>query len=125
MNREIKFRAWDKHLQCFILDLEFLSQGHWNMDGEPVFIAECEAGDYHGCEDAFEDNFILQQYTGLKDKNDKEIYEGDIIKLHNGHTIKVEFYIEENELDCSGYMFSSFGCEVIGNIFENPELLKS
>jgi hypothetical protein len=68
--------------------------------------------------------FPVQQYTGLQDKNGKEIYEGDIIKLFNGDLYTVKFIEENNETEMSGYFFSSFGSEVIGNIFENNELLE-
>jgi hypothetical protein len=73
------------------------------------------------------EQIVLMQYTGLKDKNGVEIYEGDILKAPYFQTAAVE------------YMESGFWCkqgkhnmlpnltdaEVIGNIYENPELLKS
>ncbi len=64
MNREIKFRAWDKWNNKMI-------QPH---DGD--FIRWHSMSNWRDCLD-------VMQYTGLKDKNDNEIYEGDIIKIYD------------------------------------------
>jgi len=127
-----KFRAWDKHRNQFIEDVEFLSQGYWDSDGRPIFMAECESGDYVDCEESFEDNFILQQYTGLKDRNQKEIYEGDILQTQKG-TILVgvvqfgEGAISVHIKDELYYLnqIVERNAIIIGKIHENPELLKS
>ena len=115
-NREIKFRAWDKGTREFVDDVlitankyGFLYQ-NWNR-----------------CEFAGEDrDIILMQYTGLKDKNGKEIYEGDIVSLYfrgeNG-VVTIRNFIEDTSHLSGKLGYGDTECEVIGNIHENPELL--
>lgn len=111
--REIKFRAWDKETKT-MLDLvhqiNFLNKQIWaEGNGEHSFCCHL-------------DKYELMQYTRLLDKNGKEIYEGDILKGHYG----LEKVIWE-EHGCGFYPFSvnpNFNGEVIGNIYENKELLE-
>lgn len=125
--RAIKFRAWDKVCKEMFYNSE-LANGDImviHLDGR------IELSD----DDTYKpDDFILMQYTGLKDKNDKEIYEGDIIR-HDWGLNKITFedysftaeqiLTFDGKYNCNLYL-SDIGsdCEVTGNIYENPELLK-
>lgn len=73
---------------------------------------------------AEKENYVLMQCTGLKDKNNKLIYEGDIVKIHNDVTAKIIF-----DKGCFSFTDGVYNqacywkkdtLEVIGNIYENP-----
>ena len=152
--REIKFRAWDKKakrmLEVVSMSGMGMSDGEkwvkgWQITGEWVTDKVWEQGnpDITAYEtDQYELNVIdheLMQYTGLKDKKNKEICEGDIVQWEGVHwdgkqniadkrTSVVEWY-EGSEGDgflCSGFILPANlqeECEVTGNIYENPELI--
>ena len=111
-----------------MLDVEYL---HWDDCTGEFSIRTTMYSDYFDTED-----MILMQYTGLKDKNGKEIYEGDIIS--NGYEKCIVVWVKEQ----AGFMLKLTNKEyekekwtnpmidlrkddeVIGNIYENPELLE-
>ncbi len=115
--REIKFRAWDKkEKKMFYFDIFEISASG----------AVCGEGE--NCCDITYPYIILMQYIGLKDKNGKEIYEGDIIlKFIKGNTeIKFDpFEVRWHPITCGWNITGKRGhyYEKIGNIYENPELL--
>jgi len=140
--REIKFRAWDKEKNKMIYSDETYPRSVYKFDFEILkdykftlnkmtdrFNVVDEEGDDYYIETYSPVDADIMQYTGLKDKNGKEIYEGDILLCC--------------ELEINGTVFFNEGCfrvqwenciedlyencdvyEVIGNIYENPELLK-
>lgn len=134
--RPIKFRVWDKDSKQMDLvsRLEVDDSGH-------IDTAEGYGGVYH--------NFELMQYTGLHDKNGREIYESDIVRVQEtmdgGRIVCLEaiasvFWNKERgcwgcEGGFEGHLADySFGtklnvmgnvCEVVGNIYENQELLEA
>lgn len=130
--RKIKFKAWLKKEYFSVLNPEnkVYDVENLDFDTQQAYLSECGWYDFKDIE--------LMQYTGLKDKNGVEIYEGDIIQFqpepeekpyHNKYV--VDFFQE----DCSFSLFQKgkaklglFEYErneiiVVGNIYENPELL--
>lgn len=135
MSRAIKFRAWDKDQRRMV---NLGSQGRLVYDGESAKL--CFGDDFHDdFIEASTRNIELMQFTGLLDRNGREIYEGDIVRaatyqLPNGQqrvdVLRVEYrgsvlhpfheIIPDND-----YWMDAFSAyEVIGNIYENPDLLE-
>ncbi len=112
MNREIKFRAWDKKSKEYY-------KGAIAVSNDGV-IRMLDTTEYEIWADT---SFIPEQYTGLKDKHGKELYEGDIVQyLKNPYTDLERAYMV---IEYKGCMFTvPHEPEIIGNIYENPELLE-
>lgn len=135
--REFKFRVWDNNDKRMYTN-EYLTEDAQDIrpciSFEGYVFADSEGGCFGG------DGFILMQYVGLKDNNNKEVYEGDIL-MSDGFRGEVfylpcGFYVSpiigENDIwdnfnESGGVNTKTGRCEwfrIIGNIYENPELVK-
>lgn len=142
--RERKFRAWSKvkNKMYSFQGANYLSGITFsnNSSGETINKVAIHDNDRGVIEWKEADDFVFMEFTGLKDKNGKEIYEGDIIvpdTYHFNDPFVVEYGVQEfaddNYGECSAgwniplHYVQEFGdrcpCKVIGNIYENPELL--
>lgn len=121
--REIKFRAWDKSDKKLKYSDDYSGLG--------LFFELKEYREEYGVK------YELMQFTGLKDKNSKEIYEGDIVRVEvpfedcsDFYTVSVKYKLEKAEFVFQHPIGTQFKMqpeklEVIGNIYENPELLEA
>ena len=116
--RQIKFRCWTG--KWFITDDFYISPEGWV--GEMTSTGTYNSYDFV----EWKNDWIVQQFTGLLDKHGKEIYEGDIIKDQFG-----ECKVQWGTFGWFPFEYTGGGetspnqCEVIGNIYENPELLNN
>ena len=121
--REIKFRAWDKE------NKKMMKVSSLSLENKEIAVRE--NGTYHFFRMK---NLELMQYTGLNDKNDKEIYEGDILFFRDENTKYVvvwqdaAFIIKSIEIrkyseEMCWLDDTEICCEIVGNIYENKNLL--
>jgi uncharacterized phage protein (TIGR01671 family) len=130
--RNIKFRAWDKKLKAWVVKgfHVFGEVTLFNVIGSYCY----ETKDERGSLDRYND-IEVTEFTSLSDKNRKEIYEGDIVKVHdhptgvNSGVGQVVFNNGCFEVEGSLMLtiplkeYGTAWTEVIGNIYENPELI--
>jgi uncharacterized phage protein (TIGR01671 family) len=131
MKREIKFRGWRRKYQCW----------------EYGYLIECPAPELNEIVEvtksggriiAAVERDSIGQYTGLHDKNGREIYEGDLLRCAsytygNKETDKTSLLVKYHEMSAGfiagpymlGKLMDIGKCEVIGNIYENPDLLEA
>lgn len=112
--REIKFRAWDRANKI-------MAHSSCSWGGNVVLILEPNV-----LVAKPSDTVELMQYTGLQDKNGKEIYEGDILGFYDGYKpnkVCIQDIFRFYEQKC-GKVWDPKCVEIIGNIYENPDLLK-
>lgn len=118
--REIKFRCWDRFKQRW---------SNYKINDDTVYFMDKNTGVLYGSYNKRYKDFNLMQYTGIKDKNGKEIYEGDIVFESSGEEyFKVVFEDGSFRLESEEYslLLKNYAhiCEVVGNIYENLELIK-
>lgn len=112
-----KFRAWDKETKTMNGMAEIYRNRNQEIELHPR-----------------DDEIILMQSTGLHEKNGKEIFEGDIVKMSKDVSVDTTYYevvrrrggaysLESKQHGCDLWIRHT-DCEIVGNVYENPELLE-
>ena len=119
MSREIKFRAW--------------TGTHWLKPMEMAKMWMVGSSEQNLGQMALPEDIELMQYTGLKDKDYKSIYEGDIVRtrdagdgevmMHPNGFWAIKLINIQGQPEHHLYSHVNIGCEVVGNVYENPELV--
>ena len=118
-----KFRAWDKaDKEMYLVDEINFNRGEFESIGDGITFLRGA------------DKVELMQSTGLHDKNGKEIFEGDIVKMSKDVSVDTTYYevvrrrggaysLESKQHGCDLWIRHT-DCEIVGNVYENPELLE-
>ncbi len=133
MNRHIKFRVWD------VKNKKFLPESYFAILGNGKLIVTI-SGYYNDFTNTNQDDYVIQQYTGLTDKNGNLIFEGDIVQYNQNSSYDNMDFIAKWSDNKLGFIFQSNSgeqlvnqtphlnrfkhLEVVGNIFEHENLLK-
>jgi hypothetical protein len=124
MNRQLKFRIWDKQNKKWIYE--------WGASHKRLAISLVGLVYHGGYDDVLPENdYVIQQYTGLKDSKGNDIYEGDILtcKYADQEVTEAISYSEDYSSFTHGEHALWRGwigeAEIIGNIFENPDYFKN
>lgn len=128
-NRIYKFRVWD----TWNKKMHLISSIEWGYDSDPKKAIVRPTGNPQDNFALLSRNLELMQYTGLKDKNGVGIYEGDVVYVLSYRNVKVchvvysraSFVLKENNPnnDIRISLQDEYEMEIIGNIWENPDLL--
>lgn len=126
MSREIKFRAWDNAFE------QMVEWDELKFDKDPGDKYICFYEQEDGSESIWNGgaDYTVLQYTGLEDKNDREVYDRDICNFYGRFGIEkgvIKFLRHGFHIvleSGAAFKIDEFYLEVIGNIYENPELLE-
>lgn len=132
MQSRFKFRVWDteKNEWLWTSEPDVIPYNGFHLFGECMLFQNVNISKLSNC--------VIQQFTWLKDKNGKEIYEGDIVEYSIEWGYWQQDYTINRIVEYKEWHYNPFVhwheeftqntypecCEVIGNIYENPELLK-
>lgn len=123
-----RYRAWDKNLKTMyeVDDIMSIDFGKSEISVKTLFFERINRYDF--------DDIVLMQSAGLRDKNDREIFEGDVVKMVKNVYSEPTYYevvrhrggayrLESKQYGCELWLRHT-DCEIAGDIYENPELVE-